>query len=56
MAARHKLKHKQWRAVGVALTSNNSISSKKYPWIDNLSQSWTNPKHLLQAYGSMTLS
>ena len=51
-----KLKHKQWRTVGVALTFNNSNSSKRNLWIDSLSQSWTNPMHLLQAFGSLTLS
>ena len=30
--------------------------SKRYLWIDSLSQSWTNPMHLLGAYGSLTLS
>ena len=34
----------------------NFNSSKKYLWIDSLSQSWTNPMHLLGAYGSLTLS
>ena len=56
MAAWQKLKHKQWRTVGVALTFNNSNSSKRNLWIDSLSQSWTNPMHLLQAFGSLTLS
>ena len=56
MAAWQKLKHKQWRTVGVALTFNNSNSSKRNLWIDSLSQSWTNPMHLLWAYGSLTLS
>ena len=55
-AAWHKLMHKQWRAVGVALTFYNFNSSKKDLWIDVLSQSWTNPMHLLQAFGSLTLS
>ena len=56
VAAWQKLMHKQWRTVGVALTSNDFNSSKKYLWIDYLSQSWTNPMHLLLAYGSKTLS
>ena len=34
----------------------NFNSSKIYLWIDSLSQSWTNPMHLLGAYGSLTLS
>ena len=55
-AAWHKLMHKQWRAVGVALTFYSFNSSKKDLWIDVLSQSWTNPMHLLQAFGSLTLS
>ena len=47
---------KQWRTVGVALSSYNFNFSKKYLWIDSLSQSWTNPMHLLWAYGSQALS
>ena len=53
---RYKLKPKQWRTVGVALSSYNFNFSKKYLWIDSLSQSWTNPRHLLWAYGWLTLS
>ena len=56
MAAWQKLKHKQWRTVGVALIFNDFNSPKKYLWIDSLSQSWTNPMQLLRAYGSQTLS
>ena len=48
--------HKQWRTVGVALTLINFNLSKKYLWIDSLSQSWTNPMHLLWAYGWQALS
>ena len=44
------------KTVGVAWSSYNSIFSMKYLWIDSLSQSWTNPMHLLWAYGSKTLS
>ena len=51
MAAWQMLKHKQWRTVGVALIFNDFNSPKKYLWIDILSQSWTNPMHLLWAYG-----
>ena len=51
----NKLMHKQWRTVGVALTLINFNLSKKYLWIDSLSQSWTNPMHLLWAFGSLTL-
>ena len=50
-----KLKPKQWRAVGVADTSYSFNFQREYLWIDILSQSWTNPMHLLWAYG-VTLS
>ena len=48
---RYKLKPKQWRTVGVADTFYNFNNSKRYLWIDSLSQSWTNPMLLLWAYG-----
>ena len=50
------MKPKQWRTVGVADSFYNFNISKRYLWIDSLSQSWTNPMHLLWAYGWLALS
>ena len=52
----YKLRPKQWRTVGVADSFYNFNISKRYLWIDSLSQSWTNPMHLLWAYGWLALS
>ena len=47
----------EWMSVGMTVcVFSTHTNSESGCGIDSLSQSWTNPKHLLWAYGLLTLS